>query len=182
MSETPDLPLRLDIGEPLYASPDAGGVNAVPDPAADVSPKPVLGREVRTPLKQLDVFPNPGVQVVTMEAVEFTSLCPVTGQPDMGTVSIQYIPKEWCLESKSLKLYLWTFRTRGVFCEALAQEIAATVANILKPAEIQVTVQQNPRGGIGVRAMARLTEPPPADLAIPKGGSVRDLFRRPRHK
>jgi 7-cyano-7-deazaguanine reductase len=164
-------------------APDGAGV---PGDGTDVTPvpegpKPVLGREVRTPLKQLDVFPNPGVQVVTMEAVEFTSLCPVTGQPDSGSVSIQYIPKEWCLESKSLKLYLWTFRERGVFCESLAQEIAATISKVLKPVEIQVTVQQAPRGGIGVRALARITEPAPPPVQLPKGGDLRRLLR-PRHK
>lgn len=180
MSEPIEPAPRLDAGEPLYVPPNGGGVNAVPDPAADVSPAPVLGREVRTPLKQLDLFPNPGVNIVVLEAIEFTSVCPVTGQPDMGTVQISYVPDKWCLESKSLKLYLWTFRERGVFCEALAQEIAATIASVLHPTELQVTVQQNPRGGIGVRAMCQLMAPPPPDVKLPGKAEMRGLFRR-RH-
>ena len=68
--------------------------------------------------------PRPGARAVRFTADEVTSLCPVTGQPDLSTVVIDYAPGAWCVESKSLKLYLWSFRDRAVFAEALAVEIA----------------------------------------------------------
>ena len=149
MSENPD--------KPPYISPDGGGVH--PGHEVDTQPLPVLGREVRSPIKQLDVFSNPGVQVVVMDAEEFTSLCPVTGQPDMGMVRVEYIPTDKCLESKSLKLYLWTYREAGVFCEQLAVQIAVDIGKALDAQRVQVTVQQKPRGGIGVRATSVWTKP-----------------------
>ena len=73
-----------------------------------------LGKTVRTPMRTLDTFPKPaGVETVIMESDEVTSLCPVTGQPDWETVTIGYAPDQACIESKSLKLYLWSFREEG---------------------------------------------------------------------
>lgn len=86
-------------------------------------------------------------------------MCPVTEQPDLSNVVIEYRPDEWCIESKSLKLYLWGFRDRAVFAEALAAEIADEVMATAKPTWVQVTLTQRPRGGIEVQAVARLPSP-----------------------
>ena len=84
-------------------------------------------------------------------------MCPVTEQPDLSTVVIEYVPDKSCIESKSLKLYLWSFRGRAVFAEAMAAEIAAEVMYSAKPKHVRVTLTQRPRGGIEVQAIAELT-------------------------
>lgn len=117
----------------------------------------ILGQTVRQPLRQLETFPAPpAVTQVTLASEEFTSICPITGQPDFQTVSISYQPAGCCLESKSLKLYLWSFREEGHFCEALAERIAQDVMAALQARSVQVTVQQRPRGGISIMAVAEV--------------------------
>jgi 7-cyano-7-deazaguanine reductase len=116
-----------------------------------------LGKTVRNPSRSLEVFAKPdGVERVVMESDEVTSLCPVTGQPDWETVTIEYVPDRLCIESKSLKLYLWSFREEGVFCEALAVRIANDVAAACRPLWVEVTVAQKARGGIKITAKARV--------------------------
>lgn len=116
----------------------------------------VLGKTVRTPNRMLEVFPKPdGVETVVMESDEVTSLCPVTGQPDWETVTIEYAPDRSCIESKSLKLYLWSFREEGAFCEALAARIGKDIFNACNPFWVEVTVTQKPRGGVKLMAKAR---------------------------
>jgi len=88
-------------------------------------------------------------------------MCPVTEQPDLSHVVIEYGPDQWCIESKSLKLYLWSFRDRPVFAEALAAEIAGEVMTTAKPQWVAVTLTQRPRGGIEIQAVARLGSAPP---------------------
>jgi 7-cyano-7-deazaguanine reductase len=118
-----------------------------------------LGKTVRNPRKKLEVFPKPaGVETVVMESDEVTSLCPVTGQPDWETVTIEYAPKDLCIESKSLKLYLWSFRQEGVFCEALAARIAKDISEACHPLWVEVVVAQKPRGGIKIVAKSRIKE------------------------
>ncbi|BAN01431.1 preQ(1) synthase [Ilumatobacter coccineus] len=118
----------------------------------------VLGATVRHAIDHVEVFPAPdGISTVTFTNDELNSMCPVTEQPDLSTVVIEYTPDEWCIESKSLKLYLWGFRDRAVFAEALAAEIAGEVMNTAKPTEVTVTLTQRPRGGIEVRAVSHLT-------------------------
>ena len=113
-----------------------------------------LGRDART-FEGLDTFPCPvGVQEVTLTSDEVTALCPVTGQPDWYTVSIAYVPRERCIESKSLKLYLQRFRDEGIFAEAFAARIANDVAAATAPATCQVTVTQKARGGITIEVTA----------------------------
>jgi 7-cyano-7-deazaguanine reductase len=104
----------------------------------------------------LETFPNPGVELVEMTSDELTAMCPVTGQPDMYVASIEYAPDELCLESKSLKLYLARFRNEGAFCEALAVRIRDDVAEALRldQARVTVTLEQKPRGGITITAIA----------------------------
>ncbi|MGI6647785.1 MAG: preQ(1) synthase [Bacillota bacterium] len=114
-----------------------------------------LGKRIREPRKKLEIFPKPaGVDKVTLDSDEVTSVCPVTGQPDWETVVIEYAPNESCIESKSLKLYLWSFREEGVFCEALASQIAQDVYAACQPFWCKVTVIQKPRGGIRITASA----------------------------
>ena len=120
-----------------------------------------LGKQVREPRRELDTFPKPdGVDLVRLESDEVTSLCPVTGQPDWETVRIEYAPDGLCIESKSLKLYLWSFRQEGVFCEALAAKIADDVEAACRPLWCRVTVRQKPRGGITITAVASRGEAP----------------------
>jgi 7-cyano-7-deazaguanine reductase len=118
-----------------------------------------LGKTVKNPSRNLEVFPKPaGVDRVIMESDEVTSLCPVTGQPDWETVAIEYAPDKFCIESKSLKLYLWSFREEGVFCEALAARIAYDIAAVSHPHWVEVTVAQKARGGIKISAKARVAD------------------------
>jgi len=115
----------------------------------------VLGSTIRHAIEHVEVFPAPEhVTSVTFTSEELTSVCPVTQQPDLATVTIQYEPNEWCIESKSLKLYLWQFRDRAVFAEALAAEIAGEVMTTAAPHRVKVTLEQRQRGGIGLTAVA----------------------------
>jgi 7-cyano-7-deazaguanine reductase len=102
-----------------------------------------------------EAFPAPGVSRVTLDATEFTSICPRTGQPDFGSVVVEYTPAERCLESKSLKFYLWSYRDEGAFCESLAARIADDIVYAIEPKSLRVTVHQNIRGGIALVAEAR---------------------------
>lgn len=117
----------------------------------------VLGQTVRHPIEHVEVFPAPAnVTTVRFTTDEVGSVCPVTQQPDLARIVIEYAPAGWCIESKSLKLYLWGFRDREVFAEALAAEIATEVMNTAKPQRVTVTLTQRPRGGIEVEAVAHL--------------------------
>jgi len=116
----------------------------------------VLGHTVRHAIDHVEVFPAPAhVSTVRFTTDELASMCPVTQQPDLSHVVIEYEPGEWCIESKSLKLYLWGFRDREVFAEALAAEIAGEVMATAKPTRVTVTLTQRPRGGIEVQAVAQ---------------------------
>jgi 7-cyano-7-deazaguanine reductase len=104
----------------------------------------------------LETFPNPGVSQVEMTSDELTAVCPITGQPDLYTATIEYRPRAVCLESKSLKLYLAHFRNEGAFCEALAVQIRDDIAAALEleAQDVQVTLRQKARGGITITAKA----------------------------
>jgi len=117
----------------------------------------VLGHTVRHPIEHVEVFPAPAnVTVVRFTTDEVASMCPVTQQPDLSRVVIEYGPAEWCIESKSLKLFLWGFRDREAFAEAMAADIAGEVMNTARPHWVTVTLTQRPRGGIEVQAVAHL--------------------------
>jgi 7-cyano-7-deazaguanine reductase len=104
----------------------------------------------------LETFENPGVTRVEMTSDELTAVCPITGQPDMYLVTIEYRAQRLCLESKSLKLYLARYRNEGAFCEALAVRIRDDVARALElePEAVTVTLRQKARGGITITATA----------------------------
>jgi len=119
----------------------------------------VLGQTVRHAIDHLECFDAPEhVDTVRFSTDEVMSLCPVTGQPDISSLVIEYRPDERCIESKSLKLYLWSFRDRKGFCEGLAAEIAGEVVRAADPHEVTVTLRQQPRGGIVIEAVATRTK------------------------
>lgn len=110
----------------------------------------------------LETFPNPCPQrdyTITHVAPEFTSLCPVTGQPDFGTVAIEYIPDQLCVELKSLKLYLQAFRNEGIFYEAVTNRILDELVDLLKPRRMKVETDWTPRGGMHSTITAEYTKP-----------------------
>jgi 7-cyano-7-deazaguanine reductase len=101
----------------------------------------------------LDTFPNPhpeSLYEVKFSTRELTSLCPVTGQPDYYHVTVFYTPDKRCIESKSLKLYFFSFRNTGMFAEDLANRILNDLIECCKPRWIKVICRMNPRGGIGL--------------------------------
>ena len=106
------------------------------------------------PSKDLETFPNPHPQrdyEIAFEAPEFTCLCPMTGQPDFATIRIRYVPDEKCVELKSLKLYLWSFRDEGTFHEAVTNRIANDLIEAIDPRFIEVEGDFYIRGGIKTR-------------------------------
>jgi 7-cyano-7-deazaguanine reductase len=103
------------------------------------------------PTKQLDTFPNPNPErdyEIAFEAPEFTCLCPMTAQPDSATIRIRYVPDQRCVELKSLKLYLWSFRDEGTFHEAVTNRIANDLIAALDPRYLEVEGDFYIRGGI----------------------------------
>lgn len=115
----------------------------------------ILGRRTEGSIEaeQLETFPTPaGVKRVTFETNELTAFCPITHQPDFYRVMIDFTPGDVCLESKSLKLYLMSFRERGMFAEALSAELCDALFERLAPTFISVTVRQQPRGGLELTA------------------------------
>lgn len=103
------------------------------------------------PTKQLDVFANPAPgrdYEIAFEAPEFTCLCPKTGQPDFATIRIRYVPDKLCVELKSLKLYLWSFRDEGHFHEAVTNRILDELVAACKPRRMHVEGDFYVRGGI----------------------------------
>ena len=126
-------------------------------PASGPLPRPRDPEEGRETLRA-EAIPAADVQHVHLRAVEFTSVCPLTGQPDFGRVTIDYEPRERLLESKALKFYLWSFRDEGAFCESLAARIADDVVFAIDPQWVRVEVEQNVRGGIEIVATAERGE------------------------
>lgn len=103
------------------------------------------------PSTQLETFPNPQREIdytIRMTLPEFTCLCPKTGQPDFATFELEYVPDERCVELKSLKLYLWSFRDRGAFHEAVTNQIADDLNRACAPRFLRLAGKFNVRGGI----------------------------------
>lgn len=92
---------------------------------------------------------------ITFECPEFTSRCPITNQPDFGRISIRYIPNERCIESKSLKLYLFSYRNFGTFHEEVINRILEDVLTACQPRQVVVYGDFNPRGGISIKVEAK---------------------------
>ena len=103
------------------------------------------------PSKSLASFPNPSPgrdYLIRMQIPEFTCLCPMTGQPDFATLFLDYVPDRKCVELKSLKLYLWSFRDEGTFHEAVTNRIADDLVKLLSPRLLRLAAQFFARGGI----------------------------------
>ena len=114
----------------------------------------------RRPDRQLVTFRNPSPgrdYLIRHECPEYTSLCPVTGQPDFGTILVLYVPDRLCLELKSLKQYLWSFRDEGHFFEQVTNQILDELVKVVRPRRMTVVGLFNVRGGITTRVVASHT-------------------------
>jgi 7-cyano-7-deazaguanine reductase len=135
-----------------------------------------LGRETVQPRSpdeaELDRVPNPHPDVqycASFTCPEFTSLCPVTGQPDFAHLVIDYVPKHWVLESKSLKLFLHSFRNHGAFHEACTIEIAKRTMQAIEPHYLRIAGYWYPRGGIPIDVFWQ-SGPVPENIWLPDPG------------
>ena len=109
-------------------------------------------------LKLLESFDNPNINkdyLIKIKVPEFTCLCPKTGQPDFANLSIEYIPKELCVELKSLKLYMTSYRNIGAFHEAITNKICNDLVNIIAPNYLEIKIKFNVRGGIYTEVQCR---------------------------
>ncbi|MDD2731466.1 MAG: preQ(1) synthase [Candidatus Portnoybacteria bacterium] len=109
------------------------------------------------PSKELAVFPNPNSErpyEIEMDCPEFTCLCPMTGQPDFARIIIRYVPAKLCVELKSLKLYLWSYRDEGAYHEAVTNQILNDIVAKISPRWIEVKAHFNVRGGIATTVEA----------------------------
>lgn len=119
----------------------------------------------------LEAFPNRYPHrpyVVSIAFPEFTSLCPVTGQPDFGTIRFEYVPDEWCVESKSFKLYMFAFRNHQSFMETITNTVLEDLVAVLSPAWCRVKGLFVPRGGTRIHVFAEEFKalPPEKDAAV----------------
>ena len=115
-----------------------------------------------TPSKRLETFPNPNPEreyEISFECPEFTCLCPKTGQPDFGVLRIRYVPDRLCVELKSLKLYLWSFRDEGHFHEAVTNRVLDDLVRAARPRRMTVVGDFFVRGGIHTVVTATHEEP-----------------------
>lgn len=120
--------------------------------------------------------------VAGLDCLEFTSLCPITGQPDYGRIFVSYIPKDLCVESKSLKLYLVSFRNEGTFGETCVQRIADDLVSLLEPHFVRVYGDFTPRGGIAIRPLALWELPSHSEAETQYGQRLFDTFDRVRSR
>ena len=122
---------------------------------------------------KLETFANPAPErdyTIRMSLPEFTCLCPRTGQPDFATLELEYVPDQLCVELKSLKLYIWSFRDRGTYHEAVTNEILETLVSAVEPRYLRLTARFNVRGGITTSVVAEHRCPrwvPKAPAALP---------------
>ncbi|HVF34196.1 MAG TPA: preQ(1) synthase [Candidatus Saccharimonadia bacterium] len=125
------------------------------------------------PTKSLETFPNPQPgrdYTIRMRAPEFTCVCPKTGQPDFATLVIEYVPEKLCVELKSLKLYLWSYRDVGAFHEAVTNGILDDLVKATKPRFMRLTAEWFVRGGIYTTVVAEHRSrawKPAAPVALP---------------
>ena len=118
----------------------------------------VLGSTVRSAIPHVECFPAPkSCSSVTFTTEELSSVCPVTKQPDISRVEIYYEPDELCVESKSLKLFLWSFRDAEVFAEQLAADIGKEILTSAQATRVRVELTQRPRGGIELQTVSEQT-------------------------
>lgn len=136
------------------------------------------------PERRLVTFANPSPgrdYLIRHHCLEYTALCPVTGQPDFGTITVRYVPDRLCLELKSLKLYLWSFRNEGHYFEQVTNQILDELVAAVRPRRMTVVGRFNVRGGIASRVVARHEQPGrglrrarPTNTTTPRrGGAIR---------
>src|SRR5215813_3732321 len=116
----------------------------------------------RLPSSELQTFANPAPErdyTIRIQIPEFTCLCPKTGQPDFATLELEYVPDRLCVELKSLKLYIWSFRDRGAFHEAVTNEIADRLTKAMDPRFLRLTARFNVRGGIYTTVVVERRQP-----------------------
>lgn len=125
------------------------------------------------PSKNLETFPNPQPErqyTIRMRIPEFTCLCPKTGQPDFATLHLEYVPDAACVELKSLKLYIWSFRNEGAFHEAVANRILDDLVAATQPRFMRLSAEFGVRGGIYTTVVAEHRAPDwqaPGNVALP---------------
>jgi len=125
------------------------------------------------PNKELEVFDNPTPErdyTIRIEIPEFTCLCPKTGQPDFATLNLEYIPEQKCVELKSLKMYIWSFRNEGAFHEKVTNDILSDLVAACAPRYMKLTAKFNVRGGIYTSVVADHRAPgwqTPAVVTLP---------------
>ncbi|HYL02746.1 MAG TPA: preQ(1) synthase [Steroidobacteraceae bacterium] len=130
-------------------------------------------RETHQPATELETFANPEVSrdyTIRVQIPEFTCLCPRSGQPDFATLDLEYVPDRRCVELKSLKLYIWSFRERGAFHEAVTNEIAEHLDAALQARFLRLTARFNVRGGLQTTVVAERRQPawqPAASVTLP---------------
>jgi len=135
---------------------------------SDLENLTMLGRKA-TPSKNLEAFPNrtpDRYYLVRLETDEFTCTCPMTGQPDFADIRVEYVPDEKIVESKSFKLYLWSYRDEGVFHEHVVNKILDDLVAALEPHWCKVTGAFKVRGGIKITVVAEHTRTPEAKTAV----------------
>jgi 7-cyano-7-deazaguanine reductase len=126
-----------------------------------------------TSTSSLETFANPAPErdyTIRMTLPEFSCLCPKTGQPDFATLKLEFVPHELCVELKSLKLYIWSFRDRGAFHEAVTNEILGHLVAAIEPRFLRLTAEFNVRGGIYTTIVAEHRKSgwnAPAVVALP---------------
>ena len=131
-------------------------------PASPRASQPANQREKPTnppskPSKELQVFPNPAPQrdyVLQFQVPEFTCHCPLTGQPDFAHFTIEMVADQWCVELKSLKMYMWSYRDEGAFHEAVTNKILDDIVKVTKPRFVRVKARWYVRGGIYTNVVA----------------------------
>jgi 7-cyano-7-deazaguanine reductase len=125
------------------------------------------------PSKTLETFDNPNPKrdyTIRIDMPEFTCLCPKTGQPDFATLQLEYVPDKLCVELKSLKLYIWSFRDEGAFHEAVTNQILDDLVQATDPNFMRLTAEFNVRGGIYTNVVAEHRKPDwqaPAEVNLP---------------
>jgi 7-cyano-7-deazaguanine reductase len=132
-------------------------------------PAPIPTSPEQALLERVQAPAQPHRYLVRFTAPEFTSLCPITGQPDFAHMTIDYIPAEWLVESKSLKLYLGSFRNHGAFHEACTMQIAGALTDLLTPVWLRIGAYFYPRGGIPIDVFWQ-TGAPPEGVWVPDQG------------
>jgi len=125
------------------------------------------------PSKELETFDNPTPErdyTIRITLPEFTCLCPKTGQPDFATLNLEYVPEKSCIELKSLKMYIWSFRDEGAFHEAVTNQILSDLVKACEPRFMRLSAEFNVRGGVYTTVVAEHKNPSwkaPAVISLP---------------